>query len=186
MRTPLVFATSVCLFLSAFVFDAPVFAEGPKTLKIGDVELVSNGSGYRKKALFSLYEGTLYLQKRSSNSQAIIAADAPMAIRIQITSGFVSQQKMVEALDEGFKNSTGGNTQAFSNQIKQFRGCFSDPIKKQDVFVLYYAPESGVTVHKNGKLKGQIAGADFKKAVFGIWLSDQPADASLKTAMLGK
>ena len=41
-------------------------------------------------------------------------------------------------------------------------------------------------MYKNGNKKGSIAGLEFKKALFGIWLGDKPADDDLKTGMLGK
>jgi hypothetical protein len=38
-----------------------------------------------------------------------------------------------------------------------------------------------------GAKKGTIIqGVDFKKALFSIWLGDQPADKNLKKGMLGK
>ena len=176
----------VCLFGLISIMPArTALAGGPDVLKLENTELHLNGSGYRKKGLFTLYEGALYLQQPSRDAQAIIGADAPMAIRIQITSGFVSQQKMLDALQQGFQNATGGNTNRIASQIQQFQQCFSDPINKDDVFVLSNIPGSGVLVVKNGTQKGRISGVEFKQALFGIWLSDRPADNGLKRAMLG-
>ena len=39
---------------------------------------------------------------------------------------------------------------------------------------------------KNDVFKGKILGKDFKKAFFGIWLSDKPIDQKLKNDLLGK
>lgn len=177
----------VCLI--SFVLMTPsssAMAGGPETLNLGQVQLKLNGTGYRKKSLLTLYEGSLYLQQPNRDATAVVSAEAPMAIRIQITSGFVSQQKMLAALDEGFQKSTSGNTAGIADQLAEFRRCFADPINKNDVFVLSYLPGSGVLVHKNGKQKGRIAGNEFKQALFGIWLSDRPVDESLKQAMLGR
>ena len=44
----------------------------------------------------------------------------------------------------------------------------------------------GVIVNKNGKLLTTIRGLEFKKALFGIWLGEKPADKNLKKGMLGK
>ncbi len=107
-----------------------------------------------------------------------------MAIRIKISSGFVSQAKLVASLTEGFHNSTGGNVAPIQGQIGQFRECFKQPIAKGDVFDIVYVPGHGVIVNKNGRFKGVVAGAEFKKALFNIWLSDNPIDESLKQAML--
>lgn len=156
----------------------------PPQIQAGEYRLILNGSGVRTKAILELYEAGLYLTKPNSNSANIIAADEPMALRIKITSGFVSQSSLVDSLEDGFKNATGGDTREVRKEIEQFRGFFADEIKKGDTFDMVYLPQHGVIVNKNGKLKGAIAGAKFKQALFSIWLSDKPADKTLKQALL--
>ncbi|HEX4938642.1 MAG TPA: chalcone isomerase family protein, partial [Candidatus Kapabacteria bacterium] len=46
-------------------------------------------------------------------------------------------------------------------------------------------PNEGVKIFKNNELKNTVAGQEFKQALFGIWLSDKPAQKSLKDEMLG-
>ena len=41
-------------------------------------------------------------------------------------------------------------------------------------------------IDKNGEKKGEIDSSEFKAALFGIWLSDNPASKDLKSKMLGK
>ena len=48
---------------------------GEKTLKL-------NGLGLRKKAIFKVYVGGLYLEAPSKDAAAIVAADAPKAVRM--------------------------------------------------------------------------------------------------------
>ncbi len=177
---------SIVLLTALVAVPAASDADAPKKLTLGEYQLQLNGTGYRKKSLLSLYEGSLYLQQPSRDASAIVEADQAMAIRIRIVSGFVSQSKLVEALNEGFQHSPGGRAQEIVEQINQFRACFGDEIKKNDVFVLSYIPGAGVLVHKNGRQKGLIPGLNFKQALFGIWLSKQPADAGLRDAMLGR
>jgi hypothetical protein len=107
-----------------------------------------------------------------------------MALRIKITSGFVSQNSLIDSLEEGFVNATGGDTREIRKEIDRFREFFKDDIRKGDVFDMVYLPQHGVIVNKNGKLKGAVAGAKFKQALFSIWLSDKPADTALKQALL--
>ena len=54
----------------------------PATLKVEEKDLVLNGGGLREKYFLDLYVGGLYLVSKSTDADAIIAADAPMAIRI--------------------------------------------------------------------------------------------------------
>lgn len=156
----------------------------PGYLQIGEQRLLLNGSGVRSKAMLELYTAGLYLSKPSSNSTAVVDADEPMALRIKITSSFVSQSSLVESLEEGFQKVMGGDSRPIRQEINQFRGFFKDEIKKGDVFDMVYLPQHGTIVNKNGKYIGAVAGATFKRALFGIWLSDKPADSTLKQALL--
>lgn len=183
---PTVFAIALMFVMGLSVQTTFALDDGPKTLKVGKNKIEKNGTGTRVKAFLSLYDGTLYLKTKSSDASAIIEADEPMAVRIKITSRFVSQAKMVAALNDGFSSATGGDTSAIDDKIKQFRACFSDAIKMNDVFIVVYVPDKGVVVYKNNKKKGVVGDLEFKKAVFGIWLGDNPVDASLKSGMLGQ
>lgn len=174
-------ATALCL---ALVAAAPVRAELPSKLKIGETTLVLNGAGSRSKYLMKMYEAGLYLTEPSHDAAAIIDANNAMVIRLEITSGLVTQEKLLESLNEGFENSTGGNTAPLKGQIEQFRKCFADEIAKGDVFDLVHVPAQGIVVLKNGKRAGAVQGLAFKQALFGIWLSNKPADEDLKVALL--
>ena len=183
----IVFASIILLSVGSFY--GPVACAdtgGPATLNVANTTLVKNGFGQRSKMFLALYEGALYLQNKSNNAAAIIQADQPMAFRIKITSKFVSQEKLVAGLQEGFQAATGGKTSGISAEIGQFRACFAGPVKLNDVFVLVYDPSTGVTVHKNGAVQGTIQGVAFKKALFGIWLGNNPVDAGLKTKLVGR
>jgi hypothetical protein len=87
-------------------------------------------------------------------------------------------------MTEGFEASTNGNQAALQEKIDAFNKCFNDEIVKEDEFLMTYLPETGVVVSKNGTEKGIIKGLDFKKALFGIWLGDKPADDGLKEDMI--
>ena len=182
--TILVFAT--VLFLGLFVEAVNAQSGGPATLTVGETEVVRNGFGDRNKMMLSLYECGLYLPQESKDAATIIAAEQPMAVRLKITSRFVSQEKMLAALKEGFQSSTGGNTASIASDIVAFTNCFSDPIQMGDVFVMTYVPDTGVVVYKNNQQKGIAGGLEFKKALLGIWLGEKPADSNLKNALLGK
>ena len=70
-------------------------------LNFGNSELILNGAGIRKKAMvLKLYSGGLYLGKKSKDAASIINADETMAIRLVITSSFVSSEAMKDAVNE--------------------------------------------------------------------------------------
>lgn len=158
----------------------------PNKVTFQDATLTLNGAGVREKFWMDMYSGGLYLEEKSADAKAILAADKPMALKIHIVSKLITSSKMIDAVNEGFENSTKGQTAALKKEIAQFISFFEEPIKKDDVFDLVYLPAKGLVVNKNGVEKGTINGLEFKKAMFGIWLSDKSADDDLKKAMLNK
>lgn len=175
------------LLLATFAAPAAAWAgKLPATMNVAKEKLVLNGEGVREKYFLDLYVAGLYLPEPNRQAKTIVNdADHLMAIRIAVVSKMVTQEKLVESLQEGFAQSTGGELKPLEKQIEQFRQCFADEIVRGDVFDLIYVPQQGVFVFKNGKRKGLVAGLPFKQALFGIWLGEKPADKALKTALLG-
>ncbi len=111
----------------------------------------------------------------------------PVGIRLEIISRLISSSNMEKATREGFEKSTGGNLSGLEHRIDEFISLFkSEPIKKHDVFEFIYVPGEGVHSIKNGKELKLIKGQDFKKALFGIWISDNCVQKDLRDALLGK
>ncbi len=158
----------------------------PDTLTAGTEKLRLNGAGLRKRFFVKVYAGGLYLTEPSGNADAIVAADAPMAIRMHFIYDGVSPEKLVAAWNEGFAAATGGNTAPIQSGIDKFNGFFSREAKSGDFFDILYTPEQGVRVYRGERLQGVIPGLDFKRALFGVWLGAEPADEGLKEGMLGR
>ena len=158
----------------------------PESLEAGQTKLMLNGAGSRTKFFIDVYVGGLYLKEKSQDPKAIIEDDAPMAVRLHIISSLITSEKMEKAWREGFENATKGNTRAIDSQVEKFIAVFKEKIEENDIFDLIYTPGKGLEVYKNSKLKSLIEGLAFKRALFGIWLSEKPAQKSLKKAMLGE
>lgn len=158
----------------------------PDTYSAMGQELTLNGAGTRSKWFMDLYVGGLYVPEKLNDGQAIINADEPQAITLHITSDMITSERMTEATMDGFKASTDGDLSAIQSEIDQFLSVFQEEIKTGDVFDLVYLPEEGVRVLKNGEVRDTVGGLAFKKALFGIWLSDKPAQEDLKEKMLGQ
>lgn len=154
-------------------------------MSVGEQELVLNGAGIRKKLFIKLYVGSLYAVEKSSDATALVDADEAMAIRLNVLSDLLTRDKMVDALKEGFSKSTGGNTEPVQGGIDQMMGLMQDKIRPGNSITLAYEPGVGTHVMRDGEAMSVIPGLAFKQALFGIWLSDSPAQASLKKAMLG-
>lgn len=146
-------------------------------------ELDLNGAGLREKLWFDLYVGMLYVTNKSENADALINSNNPMAIKLHITDSKVTQEKMVKAVNEGFKNASHGK--ATKAEIAKFISFFSEKIAEGTIFDIIYM-DGETTVYRNGVKKGSVAGLEFKKALYAIWLGNEPADEDLKEGMLGK
>ncbi|QQX81727.1 chalcone isomerase family protein [Shewanella sp. KX20019] len=156
-----------------------------ETLTLNEQPLVLNGAGVRSKFFIDLYVGSLYLPTPLDNTAAVLAADI-VAVRLNITSGMITADKMKDAINEGFDDATDGNTTAIQTQIDQFMDLFSAEIVDGDQFTLLASKVSGVTAFKNGTAQATITSEPFRQALLNIWLGDEPAQNSLKKAMLGK
>lgn len=159
----------------------------PNVMKVNDTYLKMNGGGVREKYWIDLYVGVLYVTTKTTDANSIINADEAMAIKMRITSGMVSNEKLEEAVREGMEKSTKGNMEPVQERMETLiaKG-FSEAVVEGDVFDLIYVPGEGVSLHKNSKSLVTVKGLDFKKALFGVWLCDDPADETLKKKMLGK
>jgi hypothetical protein len=156
---------------------------GPQ-LKIGEQVLQLNGAGVRTKTFVQIYESGLYLLKPTKDARAILTADELMAVRVRITSGFVSRASLVSSLEEGLARSSNGKADIYKREIEQLQQILRDEVKKNDVYDFVYVPTKGLHVLKNGNVQGVIPGLEFKQAFYGIWLSDTPVDKDLRQAML--
>lgn len=74
----------------------------PDTLIAGGTTLKLNGLGLRKKAIFSVYVGGLYLVAPSKDAAAVLAADAPKAVSMHFLRG-VTKAQLIDAFREGFE-----------------------------------------------------------------------------------
>ncbi|WP_395056892.1 chalcone isomerase family protein [Flavobacterium sp.] len=161
----------------------------PRTIEFQNKTLQLNGFGTRSKMWVDVYVQALYLTSLSQEAQYILDNDTEMGIRIQILSNLVSSKKLTKSLNAGMEKSVGKeNMKQFESQIVLLESMLStEDTKKGDAFNLIYNPiDTSIWVYKNNKLQGKIPGFEFKKAFFGIWLSNNPVDEDLKNDLLGK
>jgi hypothetical protein len=68
--------------------------------RVGTGELVVNGAGVRKKAVFKVYAMALYLPEKRGDAEAVLAARGAKRISLSLLRD-LSAQQFVEALQEG-------------------------------------------------------------------------------------
>jgi hypothetical protein len=193
MKKSLIVLLAVLLLCPAAMAKKVGEVEVADSITLDGQNLMLNGAGIRiKKVAFiniNVYSGGLYLKAKSSDAQAVMDSDAPMAMRLYITTGMASSSKLIDAWNEGFERATGGKTDPIKNEIAKFNALFKKEPKEGDMYELAYVPGKGITVAMNGEFQGDaIPGLEFKKAVFGIWLAknDDEYLNDLKAGLLGK
>ena len=156
-----------------------------ESIKLENQELVLNGAGVRTKWFVEGYIAALYLTEKTNIAESVIEADAPMAVRLIITSNMITPKRMTDSTRDGFVSSTGGNIAPIENEVEELISAFKDKVEEGDVFDLVYLPNHGVTVYRNGEEKTNVKGLEFKKALFGIWISERGIQKSLRKKMMG-
>ena len=172
-------------------FAAPLLAATlagitmPDSITVAGKTLALNGMGVRSKFIIKVYVGGLYVEQKSGDPNAILASDSVKRLLLHFIYSEVSKEQMAEAWAEGFTNNLPDKGKGLKAQIDQFVGA-AEAMKKNEQMMVTYVPGTGTTLTLRGKDKLTIAGADFGRAVFGIWLGPKPPSNGLKTGLLGK
>jgi len=160
--------------------------------KVGNTDLVKNGSGTRTKYMMKVYMATLYVPEelKGASDTDILNADKPMAIDILITSGLITKERFLESIGGAFDKSAEAGYPCSDKQ--NYINLFNDiAIADGDTVSHRYDPAKGFSVvftPKGGQAKtlGTLKGLPTKKAFFGIFISSKPINDTLKKNMLGK
>jgi hypothetical protein len=152
------------------------------TLKAGEKTLKLNGLGLRKKAMFKVYVGGLYLESPSKDAAAILASDQAKAIRLHFLRDLTKGQ-LIEAFQEGFE----ANAKDKAAQKAAFDKMLAlvPDVKAGSTLTFTYLPGKGTTLQVADKDRGVFEGKGFADAVFSIWLGSKPPTDDLKKGMLG-
>jgi hypothetical protein len=155
----------------------------PDTLTASGKTLRLNGLGLRKKAIFKVYVGGLYLETPSHDPAAILRSDAAKAVRLHFVRD-VSKDQLTGAFAEGFEANAKDAADRQKANVERLYALVSD-MKEGDELTLVYVPAAGTAIFKGSNQLGSIDGNDFAAALFAIWLGPAPPSPGLKTGMPG-
>lgn len=180
------------LMLSLGVLAAPIEISGVKLadpIEVQGTALQLNGAGVRYKAVFKVYVAALYLGKKASTPEEVLAAPGPKRLSITMLRD-IDSNELGKLFTRGVEDNAPKSEmsklvpglikmgQIFSDQKKMLAG---------ETIQIEWLPGVGTVIMTKGKQQGEaFKEVEFFNALMRIWLGPQPADWKLKEALLGK
>lgn len=158
------------------------------SVTVGGKSLTLNGAGLRVKAVFKVYAMALYLPKKETTTEAVLASEGPRRITLSLMRNISGDDFGQSFMDGMNKNTPKDERKKYVAQIIKMGETFAQhgDMKKGDLIQIDWVPGTGMVSTVNGKPVGEpIAEKAFYNAVMRIWLGDEPADAQLKPLLLG-
>lgn len=165
-------------FILSLLLSAPVAAGTlagvtmPEKSTVEGENLVLNGMALRKKAIFKVYVGGLYLPAEETSWKEVLASDSPRRMVMQWVRS-VDQ----EAICDGWYDSLEANVPNASADLKADfdRLCeWMTEVDTGDRFVFTYVPGKGTEIDVVGETKGTIESKEFADALFSSWIGEHP------------
>ena len=174
--------------LAAATSAAGIDVDGVKVddkVGVGGQELVLNGAGVRKRAIFKVYVGSLYVPAKARTVQEVLAK-APRRIQLNLLRN-LSADQLIGALTDGLKlNLTPSELQAITVQTGELAAIMKSfgEAREGSVVTLDFV-DNATKVGLDGAARGSVDGAAFNEALTRIWIGEHPVQDDLKKAMLG-
>jgi hypothetical protein len=184
--------TTVLALTAAIAMAAPAWAKEfagvsmPDTITIDGKALSLNGLGLREATFLKIdvYVAGLYLEKTNSDPEAILASGDAKQLKMRFLRG-VSRKDVVGSWKEGVAKNAGAAAGAVQDRFEKLYAAMTD-VAEGDDLILTEMPGKGVTATLKGKDLVTLAGEDFARVLWSIWLGKTPPNPELKQGLLGK
>jgi hypothetical protein len=159
----------------------------PETAQVAGRTLVLNGAGVRRRLLFEVYVGALYLETHCDDAAAILQADAPWKVTLHFLRD-VDHEKILDAFRKAFDANSPREAEHLHAQLRRFHDeAMSElVVRRGQEVTLAYVPGEGSTLLVPGGGSSRVEGAAFGHALLRSWLGEHPSDRALREAMLGR
>lgn len=154
----------------------------PDSEEVNGTQLVLNGMGLREKFFIDVYVAGLYLEARSTDAGAILAADGIKRLRMHFVYKEVDADALNEAWIEGLEKNA-ADSEALAGPLSTLTGMMVD-VKAGDELVFTQVPGAGLEVDVRGTVS-TIDDEAFATAFWSIFLGPKPPTGKLKKGLLG-
>lgn len=155
----------------------------PDRVSLGGQELHLNGLGLREKYYLDIYVAGLYVPTPSRDPQTLIDADVPKRIVLHVVFSELPKDRLIASFEEDFGKMP--NVAGQRSNIDKLESWLPDSLVKGDQLAFDYVPGVGTSMVINGRSLGTIAGTEFMRLIYTIYLGPNPPTAELKRGMLG-
>ena len=137
-----------------------------------------NGLGMRKVTIIKVYVGGLYLPAKSKDAAAIMAADAPRAIRMEFVRD-VDKGRLTGGFREGFEKNAARVSRVAEGELREVPDVRRRPEegRRDDVHVRA-GRRHGDQHRRQGRR--DVRGKEFADALFSLWLGPVPPSGELR------
>lgn len=136
----------------------------------------------RYRVVFKGYVAALYLPREVASERVL--DDVPKRLEIEYFWS-IEAADFAKAQDEGIaRNLDAAALERIRPQMAAMGALYRD-VEPGDRYALTYVPGGGTELALNGEPLGVVAGAEFARAIFSIWLGEEPLSRSLKNQLLG-
>lgn len=148
-----------------------------------------NGAGVRYKAIFKVYAGGLYLTRKASTGEDVLASPGPK--RMQITmlldvEGKKFSKEFIRGFDDNANKAEMAPLVPGLIRMGQFLGDHGKFLAGE-TFTIDWVPGTGAILSINNKVQGEpFKEVEFYNALLSMWVGKSPADWRFKDAVLGR
>lgn len=183
-KTAILLSLAICVLASQCRAGNLANINLPDTMQAGATTLTLNGMGLRTKYAFKVYVAGLYLPQKSTDPAAILQPNVPKRIVMHFVRN-VSKSQLTDGFSESFQNNTPEAAKTLKPDIDRLFSAL-DSVKDGEELVFTYIPGTGTSLAIAGKEMLTIAGPNFAKMLFSVWLGPKPPNAALKKGILGQ
>jgi hypothetical protein len=157
----------------------------PEQVESEGSALKLNGLGLRQATFLKIdvYVAALYVPETSREADAILDGNAPRELVLHFVRD-VGRGDLDKGWDEGFANNAKGRLPALKERVEAFK-CLMTDVQAGQLMRFVHRPRAGIRVDIGGTVQGTIAGDDFARALFSIWLGPHPPNADSKAGLPG-
>ena len=156
----------------------------PDALQAAGTPLHLNGLGMRTFSLFRIhiYVAGLYLQRPSSDAEAILRSDTVKLLDIRFVHD-VTADRARDAWISGFRDNCRSPCHLAGQDVDHFLAAVPD-FRRGDQSTLLFSGHA-VEISVNGRVLGTISDPQFSRAILATFIGAYPPTEPLKRGLLG-